>query len=59
MREIQGEGRALDLTSDNNIDPRRRKSSQARISQEEGSTSEPMKIDVSSFRQKIFLQEKH
>ena len=48
MREIQGEGRALDLTSDNNTDPRRRKLSQARNLQEEGFTSEPMRIDVST-----------
>ena len=51
LREIQAEGRALDLsTSDNNTDPRtrRRKISQARNLQEEGCTSEPMEIEVST-----------
>ena len=51
LREIQAEGRALDLsTSDNNTDPRtrRRKISQARNLQEEGCTSEPMEIKVST-----------
>ena len=51
LREMQAEGRALDLsTSDNNTDPRtrRRKLSQARNLQEEGCTSEPMEIEVST-----------
>ena len=51
LQEIQAEGRALDIsTSDNNTDPRtrRRKLSQARNLPEEGCTSEPMEIEVST-----------
>ena len=38
----------MDLTSDNNTDPRRRKLSQARNLQEEGCANDPMRIDVST-----------
>ena len=51
LQEIQAEGRALNIsTSDNNTDPRtrRRKLSQARNLPEEGCTSEPMEIEVST-----------
>ena len=51
LQETQAEGRALNIsTSDNNTDPRtrRRKLSQARNLPEEGCTSEPMEIEVST-----------
>ena len=53
MREIQSEGRAMNIcTRNNNTSPRNRRkklsSSQSRILQDEGCSSKPMEIDVST-----------